>query len=194
MSGCTLPFNNPPAATPTAVPQPSDTTPGTVATQQPPATPTPKPAFWLDGYTEYKFGHEQNLANGMKSTIDKIYHNDDYTMPVPLGTGSSASHHGVIYRVKFYNPTTTKKTEQLGIDMKSMIFYFNSENMRKKFMTSDTFYNENTGEMYLDLDVAPGETKTVYILSYISRDRDYEANGSRIDWPPSMDTTSYLNF
>ena len=183
-AGCTLPSGTNGKASPTPTPYPTDITPGVITTQQPPVTATPESSYWLSGYKEINVNREQTLPNKNKVRLDKIYHRDDWKMPFPMGgTGSKVSSYGAVMKVKFYNPTSSTSTIVLDSDVKATFTYFDPNGIRKGLVTADFFYDEDTGKTFMETSVAPGQTKTLWILAYISKDEDYEKSGGRLDTP-----------
>lgn len=183
IAGCTLPFN-PVKTSPTAAAHPSDTTPGVIVTQQSPVTATPTSSYWLSGYKEINVNREQYLPGRTKITYDKLYHTDDWNMPFPLGgPGVRAASHGAVLKVKFYNPSSSTWAVLLDNDVKATFSYFDANGVRHPLVTADVFYDEATDKTFMETTVAPGQTKSMWILAYISSDADYEKYGGRLDTP-----------
>jgi hypothetical protein len=160
---------------------PTDTTPSAIPTQTVP-TGTPAPASWLNGYSEEpnKAMQQQPLVNQVVCKFPVYYRNSDWTMPHALQTMYGNAHHGVIYKLQFTNPTGTEQSITAGDTIKSTIQYF-SGGKRGYMPTSEVFYNPATSTEYGTFTIANGETKDIYMLSYITNDSAYQSYGSAID-------------
>lgn len=169
VAGCTT------TGTPTV--HPTDTTPSSIPTQTAP-TGTPAPKSWLDGYTEYPHTgmDEQTLFNQAVGRFLVYYRNVDWTMPKADGD----SHHGLIYKLQFYNPNNPEKTIIAGSSIKSTL-QDDSGGRRGLIFTSDVFYDPATDTDYNSFTLANGETKDVYMLAYINDDSAYDTYGKAID-------------
>lgn len=183
MTGCTFPSGTG-TASPTPTPYPTTLTPGVISTQQPPVTATPASTYWLSNYKEVNVNREQYLPGGMKVRLDKIYHTDDWKMPFPLGGPAvNSANHGAVMLVKFYNPSSSTRQIVLDTDVTTSFSYFDEKGVRHGLITADVFYDEGTGKTFMESSVAPGQTKTLWILSYISSNEDYAKYGARLDTP-----------
>ncbi|WP_424357187.1 hypothetical protein [Methanocella sp. MCL-LM] len=185
-AGCTLPLGGTGGkVSPTPTPYPTDITPGVITTQQPPVTATPAPSHWLGGYKEVNVNREQYLPGGMKVRLDKIYYDTaDWKMPFPLGgVSTKAANHGAVLLVKFYNPSSNTRQIVLDTDVKTSFSYFDQNGVRHGLITADVFYDPDTGKTFMETSVAPGQTKSLWILSYVSSDEDYEKYGAKLDTP-----------
>ncbi len=177
IAGCTGP-----SASPTG--HPTDTTPSTIPTQTLP-TGTPAPTPWLGGFTKYANGGEQPLVSQVTCKFVASYHDGNWTMPHALQTQYGFAHHGAIYELLLANPTDGNQSVVAGYDVKSNIQYYRS-GQRGMVSTSDVFYEPATKAEYGQLKLAPGESRTVYMLAYFTNDTAYVANE---DWleRPSLD-------
>jgi len=176
VAGCTT------TGTPTA--QPADTTPSAIPTQTLP-TGTPTPEFWLNGYSEYFKGVTQQLPGNEipqpECTFEAVYYDDDWTMPYDLRTLYGYARHGAIYKLIFNNPTGSNYTIMAGDTVKSNMHYF--YNGKANLMpTSDTFYDPGTKTGYGSLELAPGKSREVYMLAFITNDSMYDKYGSYINF------------
>jgi hypothetical protein len=173
VAGCTG------TGTPTA--HPSDTTPGTIPTQTAP-TATPGPKSWLEGYSEYRNTgmQQQPLVNQVDVKFEVYYHNSDWTMPQSMRTLKGNAHHGVIYKLQFTNQKAGTQSITAGDTLKSTVQYF-TNGSRGYISTSEVFYDPNTDSEYGTFNIANGETRDVYMLSYFTSDAEYAAYGSHID-------------
>jgi hypothetical protein len=160
---------------------PTDTTPSAIPTQTIP-TGTPAPTSWLNGYTEVPNPGMQHQAmfNQVDCKFLVYYHNSDWTLPHALRTMYGNAHHGVIYKLQLTNPSGSAQTITAGDTIKSTIQYFKSGS-RGYMPTSEVFYNPATNEEYGTFTIANGETKDIYMLSYITNDSAYDSYGSSID-------------
>ncbi|WP_048198779.1 hypothetical protein [Methanocella arvoryzae] len=183
-AGCTLPSGTDGKASPTPTPYPTDITPGVITTQQPPVTATPVSSDWLSGYQETTLERSQSLPNGVKVTYSKYYKTDDWMMPFPLGGPRvNQANHGAVMLVKFYNPTSSTQSIVLDSDVKAAFSYLDANGVRRGLVTADVFYDKDTGKQFTEISIAPNETRTLYILAYVSSDADYEKTAGRLDWP-----------
>lgn len=175
-AGCTT--NN------SATPQPTDTTPGGIATQTPP-TGTPGPSDWLSGYTETVKGQTQGLPGStypqVTCTFEGYYNNSGWTLPQSLQTKYGYAHHGLVYQLKFSNPTGSQQTVVAGYDIKSDIPYNDQGNLAY-MPTTDIFYDQNTQSTYGTLTLPAGSTKEAYMLVYITNDSAYDSHASHINY------------
>jgi hypothetical protein len=177
------------AATSTTTPHPTDTTPSTMPTQTPP-TGTPAPQPFLSGYAEYLNGATQPVLGAeippVTCTYEAVYHDSNLTMPHALQTQYGYAHHGAIYRLSFANPTGAEKTIVAGDNIRSFLQYV-KQGSRQYVATSDVFYDPATRSEYGELRLAPGQSKEVYMLAYITNDSVYDQYGSLLDPRPSID-------
>jgi len=167
-------------------PLPSEAAPGSaVSTTQPSTAATPTSAAnWLSGYKETSIAREQYMTNGMKARLESFYTTPNWTMPFPLGgQGTKSANHGAIIQVKFYNPTSSAQEIVLDTDVKSSIWYVDANHKQFPLVTADMFYDPSTGRTFMQTSVAPGETKTMWILGYISNDDDYDNHSSSLQSP-----------
>lgn len=168
--------------TPTA--QPTGTTPGATPTQTPP-TGTPAPTHWLSGYTEYPGSGFQRLPGNeipqAECAFEATYRNEDWTMPYELRTLDGYTGHGVIYKLKFKNPSGSPYTIVAGDTVKSNIQYY-YEGRAHIIPTSDTFYDPDTKTDYGMLSVPAGESREVYMLAFFTNDSAYDLYGDYINF------------
>ncbi|OPY26560.1 MAG: hypothetical protein A4E28_02451 [Methanocella sp. PtaU1.Bin125] len=184
VAGCTTP-----AATPTG--HPTDTTPSALPTQTPP-TATPAPTPWLSGYAKYANGGTQPLVSQVTCTFEAVYYDNNWSMPHALQTQYGFAHHGAIYQLLLANPTGSNQTIVAGYDIKSNIqYYYNG--VRGGVSTSETFYDPGTKAEFAELRLAPGESRTVYMLAYITNDTAYETHKVGLE-RPSLDVNPQYVF
>ncbi len=175
VAGCTT------TATPTA--HPTDITPSALPTQALP-TATPSPAPFLAGYAEHPNGATQGLPGTqvpqVTCTFVAVYYNSDWTMSAELKTLYGYASHGVVYKLRFNNPTGSQQTIAAGDDIKADVQYF--VNGRANVIpTSETFYDPGTKQSSNQLTLASGQTREVYMLAYITNDSAYDAYGRYIN-------------
>ncbi len=86
----------------------------------------------------------------------------------------------MIYKLQFSNPSGSDQRITAGDTIKSTIQYY--INGKRDWMpTSEIFYDPATNTEYGTFTIANGETKDVYMLSYITNDSAYESYGKAID-------------
>jgi hypothetical protein len=183
-AGCTSP-----SGTPTA--HPSDTTPSSIPTQTLP-TGTPAPTPWLSGYTKYANGGEQPFVNQVTCTFVAVYYDNNWSMPHALQTQYGYAHHGAIYQLLYANPTGSNQSVVAGYDVKSNIQYYGN-GVRGGVSSSDVYYDPISKTEYGEVKLAPGESRTVYMLAYITNDTAFEAHKSALE-RPSLDVNPQYVF
>ncbi len=187
VAGCTSP-----TATPTE--HPTDTTPSSIPTQTVP-TGTPAPTPWLSGYTKADINREQPLVSQVTTTYEALYHTADWSMPHALRTQYGYADHGAIYQILFSNPTGKNQTIVAGYDIKSSLTYLEKNTgYRKMISSSDVFYDPGTKTEYGEVKLAPGDSKRVYMLAYITNNTAYDAYGSLLDPKPGLDVNPQYVF
>jgi hypothetical protein len=184
VAGCTTP-----TASPTG--HPTDTTPSSIPTQTLP-TGTPTPASWLSDYTKYANGGKQPLVNQVTCTFEAVYYNSNWSMPHALQTQYGYAHHGAIYQLLFANPTGSNQSVVAGYDVKSNIQYY-GDGYRGFIPSSDVYYDPITKTEYGELKLAPGESRSVYMLGYISNDTAFVTHKKALE-RPSLDVNPQYVF
>lgn len=177
VAGCTSP-----TGTPTA--HPTDTTPSTIPTQTAP-TGTPAPTPWLGGLTKYANGGTQPLVSQVTCTFEAVYYDSNWTMPHALQTQYGFARHGAVYQLFFANPTGSNQSIAAGYEIKSNIQYY-SNGVRGMVASSDVFYDPATQTEFGEIKLKPGESRTVYMLAYITNDTAFVTHKSGLE-RPSLD-------
>jgi len=183
VAGCSAP-----SATPTA--HPTDTTPSGLPTQTAP-TPTPGPNAWLSGFTEYDINRVQPFINGVTSDYEAVYHTANWTMPDSIQTQYGYAHYGCVYRLLFTNPTGDPQQIVAGDTVKSDVTYVDQRGYRGYVYTSDVFYDPATKSQYGTVNLAPGDSKEVYMFTYITNDSAYATWGPWLDPKPGLDVNPH---